>query len=177
MRGGADSCRSATLLAARAYTALRANACPQARRTVLTGDPHAPTDAALAVALRVAEQVALRWPVAAAWLFGSGAAARLTETSDLDVALLLLRPADPLQLATLAAELSGLAGRPVQLVDIAHAGPILGRQVLQHGVLVLDARPAHRLHWQARVLCDYDDLKYMRRPLEDALLQRLRDRH
>jgi predicted nucleotidyltransferase len=142
-----------------------------------TADQPEPIAAARAAAKSVAEAVAQRLPVSAAWLFGSGAVGRLTPDSDLDVGLLLHQAPDALALATMAAELSGLVGRPVQLVDLRRAGPILGRQVLQHGILVLDNEPASRMTWQAHVLVDYDDLKHMRRPLEQALVRRLRDGH
>lgn len=130
--------------------------------------------ATVALASTVARAVAARVPIAAAWLFGSGAAGRLAPHSDLDLAVLPVEPIDPLWLAGLSAELSPLAGRELQLVDLRRAGPILGRQVLHNGVLVFDADCRVRLVWQAHVLVDYEDLMRMRAPLEQALIRRLR---
>lgn len=138
--------------------------------------PASDTDAnrrqALARGSAVVDAVAATLPVTTAWLFGSGAVGRLRADSDLDLGLLFAQRVDPAALAALAAELEALAGRTVQLVDLVRAGPIIGRQVLAHGVLLRDAAPARRHAFTMRILTDYADLKAARAPAELALRER-----
>jgi len=131
-------------------------------------------DEAVRLARRVVDALAVRVEVDTAWLYGSGATGRLRRDSDLDIGVLVRGEVSALDLACLAAELAPLAGRPLQFVDLDAAGPILARQVLGKGVLILDARPARRHAFLMRVLTDYADLKHARAPAEAALRQRLR---
>lgn len=131
-------------------------------------------DAAVEAAGRVVEALAARVPVDTAWLYGSGATGRMRKDSDLDIGLLLRGHVSAWVLAGLAVEFESLAGRPLQLVDLDAAGPILSRQVLAKGVLLLDALPARRHAFLMRTLTDYADLKHARAPAEAALRARLR---
>lgn len=131
-------------------------------------------DEAMRIAGRVVEALAARVAIDTAWLYGSGATGRLRKDSDLDIGLLLQGSVSVWELAGLAADLEPLAGRPLQLVDLDAAGPILARQVLAKGVLLLDAKPARRHAFLMRTLTDYADLKHARAPVEAALRARLR---
>jgi len=64
--------------------------------------------------------------------------------SDVDLAALFSRPV-PVE-AVLAARLDlfNLLGRDVDLVDLRRASPILGRQVVRDGRLLLDRDPVDR---------------------------------
>jgi predicted nucleotidyltransferase len=116
---------------------------------------------------------ALDWPVAAAWLFGSGAQGRLRTSSDLDIALLLERPVPALELAAKAVELETLAERRVQFVQLGEATTILAHQVLTYGILLVDRQPRRRHEYVMRAMTDYLDLKLLRRSGEAALCRRL----
>ena len=140
----------------------------------LPGDPQlSSAESAAALARTVVQTAATLLPIATAGLYGSGAQGRLRGDSDLDIGLLLSQPVSPLDLAAVAAELEGLANRPVQLVDLATASPILGHQVVAHGVLLLDRQPRRRHEWLMRTMSDYFDLKMTRKSGEEALRQRL----
>lgn len=115
----------------------------------------------------------LEWPMAAAWLFGSGAQGRLRPSSDLDIALLLERPVPALELAAKAVDLETLAGRRVQFVQLTDATTILAHQVLMHGILLVDRQPRRRHEYVMRAMTDYLDLKLLRRSGEEALRRRL----
>jgi hypothetical protein len=71
-----------------------------------------------------------------------------------------------------AAELSQRLGREVDVVDLDRASPILAMQVLRNGRLVLDASPPHRHDHFARTVNRYEDLKIIRRPMEQGLYRR-----
>jgi predicted nucleotidyltransferase len=131
-------------------------------------------DEAIRIAHVVVEALPARVALDTAWLYGSGATGRLRKDSDLDIGLLLQGSVSAWELAKLAAEFEPLAGRPLQLVDLDAAGPILARQVLAKGVLVLDAKPARRHHFLMRTMTAYADLKHARAPVEAALRARLR---
>ena len=105
---------------------------------------NAHVDETLARATAVIDALAASLPLTTAWLFGSGAAGRLRPDSDLDLGLLFAAPVDPSTLAALSADVAAIAGRPVQLVDLGRAGPIVGRQVLEYGVLLRDDEPKRR---------------------------------
>ena len=105
----------------------------------------------------------------AVYLFGSTAAGRATDGSDLDLALLATLPLPAELLWQLRAELGALAGREVDLVDLRRADPILAFQVLARGerLRVLDSH-AQAL-WEMTALSRYQDWKLSRREAEKAL--------
>jgi hypothetical protein len=70
-------------------------------------------------------------------------------------------------------ELARLLGRPVDLIDLRQASPILAMQVLRHGVLVADRHVRSRQRFVAGVAGRYEDLKIIRRAAERGLLERV----
>jgi predicted nucleotidyltransferase len=109
----------------------------------------------------------------ALWVFGSEAAGTATASSDVDLAALFA--ARPLVGALIAAraQVEGIAGRPVDLVDIEAASPVLAMQVLRHGRLVRERDAVHRVRFTAALPGRYEDVVLLRRPLEKLLLARL----
>jgi hypothetical protein len=79
-----------------------------------------------------------------------------------------------LELIDARGDLAAQLGRPVDLVDLDRASPILVMQVLRHGHLLLDRDPARRHRLAAAAPGRYEDLMIVRRPVERALLDRLR---
>ncbi len=118
----------------------------------------------------------LREEVLLAFLFGSLARGRASETSDADVAVLFSPRNTKNDLAraalSLKEDLEELLPRPVDLVTLNGGDPVIAMQVLQHGILVHEKAGA-RGEFIARTVGVYEDLKRTRRPLEEALLRHL----
>lgn len=116
-----------------------------------------PADLIQAVAASIAHQPL----VAAAWVFGSVARAEARADSDLDIALLLKRPATAAELVALydiAADLeqTSPSGR-VDLLVLGKQGVVLRHRVLQEGILVYDADPTLRVEFESRTIAEYLD--------------------
>ena len=122
----------------------------------------------------VAELLEARFGLDALWLFGSEAAGRATAESDVDLAALFRRVPSPMELFGAQQDIGELLGRDVDLVDLDHASPILAMQVLSHGELLLDGNPRRRIDFVAHAPGRYEDLMITRRPVERALLGRVR---
>jgi len=109
----------------------------------------------------------------ALWVFGSEAAGRATARSDVDLAgLFATRPSSSALLAG-REQLAELLGRPVDLVDLEQASPVLAMQVLRHGRLVVDRDSRHRIRFAGALPGRYEDVAILRRPAEKLLLARL----
>ena len=110
---------------------------------------------------------------AAIVLFGSRSAGRERPDSDVDLGLLCAGPLpDAFTVAGLRTELEDVVGRPVDLVVLDSASPILAMEVLRsHRVLALRDRDAFET-FTVRTLLAYFDLKQVRAPIEAAILSR-----
>ena len=92
--------------------------------------------------------VLLRQPdIELACVFGSFAQGRQTPASDIDVAVAAQAPIDPDRRLALNDEVASAAGRPVDLVDLHRAGPLLLTQALTKGKRLVkrDSRVLARL--------------------------------
>ena len=116
-----------------------------------------------------------RFGLDALYLHGSRATGRARADSDVDLAVLLRRPPNRLELATVAVELSTPAGAVVDLVDLAAASPVLAMQVLRHGRLVATGNSDRIARFVMRTVTDYADLQRVRAPIEAALRARFAD--
>lgn len=80
--------------------------------------------------------------------------------SDLDLAV-LLPPGQALEQPwELAAKLATRVGREVDLVDLRQASDVLRMQVLKHGHVLYNARPAEVLEWEAQAMTRYGHYRY-----------------
>lgn len=114
-----------------------------------------------------------RKDVLLAFLFGSLARGNASETSDADVAVVFSGEEDlMLHALSLKNDLEELLPRPVDLVTLNRADPVIAMQVLHHGILVHEKTGACG-EFIARTVGAYEDLKRTRRPLEEALLKHL----
>ncbi len=97
----------------------------------------------------------------AAWLFGSLVRGTSRADSDVDVAVLVARPADG-TLADLhlewAGDLSALLGREVDLVVVNDAPPDLVHRVLAEGALLVERDRSARVAFEVRSRNEYFDL-------------------
>jgi predicted nucleotidyltransferase len=117
-----------------------------------------------------------RFPLSALWLFGSEAQGRARPDSDVDLAALFSRPVAPEHVLAARLDLEALLGRSVDLVDLRKASAIVGRQVVQHGRLLLDRDPVDRHVFSMLLPSRYVDLKISRREAEHALIEAVHDR-
>jgi len=110
---------------------------------------------------------------AAVLLFGSEATGRANALSDVDLAVLLDRHATTpiLTIRTVASDVEAIVGRPVDLVVLNAASPVIAMQVLRGGRLLSCASAECLEEFTVRTLTDYADLKIVRRPIEERLLR------
>jgi predicted nucleotidyltransferase len=108
-----------------------------------------------------------------AYLFGSAVTEQARSASDIDIAIATDQPLEAPELGRLIGELEKCVDRPIDLVDLDRAGPILAMQVLRHGELLLEPDHRARLDFEMHTPSRYADWKRMRRPIDRALLDRL----
>ena len=103
-------------------------------------------------------------------VFGSVAQGNARADSDLDIAVRYAAPLNADEKLTLIRALGATSGRPVDLIDLRTAGPIVARQALTRGKRIFgtDASFATQL---SRTLIDYADFA----PLIERTLQERRD--
>ena len=93
--------------------------------------------------------------------------------SDVDLAALFGRRPSAAELLDVRGAVERYLGRSVDLIDLKHASPIVARQALRSGVLLVDGSPSHRARFAAGLPGRYEDLMIVRRNVERALLERL----
>lgn len=94
----------------------------------------------------------------------------------MDLAALFPLPVPPERVIAARLDLEVLLGRSVDLVDIRRASPILGRQVVSSGRLLLDRDPVDRHVFAMLLPSRYVDLKMSRAVTERALVEVVHDR-
>lgn len=118
------------------------------RWVILPGLPHGNTEMEDAGTLSSVRGVLLRQPdVEFACVFGSFARGRQTPASDVDVAVAARAPLEPRRRLALNDEIASAVRRPVDLVDLHRAGPLLLTQALTGGKRIVerDSRVLARL--------------------------------
>jgi predicted nucleotidyltransferase len=96
-------------------------------------------------------------------VFGSVAAGRETEASDIDVAVLGHAPLTATERLQLTAAIADATGRPVDLVDLSTVGePLLG-QILTHGRRLFGDSTLHAQLLSRHLLDDADFGPYIQR--------------
>jgi len=104
-------------------------------------------------------------------LFGSGARERLREGSDLDIGVLGV---DPAKLAALEATLARVARRPVDLVALESAPPLLRFEVAREGRVLLERADHAWSDFKAKAMLDWWDWAPYARRFHEAAAARLR---
>lgn len=107
-------------------------------------------------------------------MFGSAARRSSHPGSDIDVGL--LGPTTPDRLAALTAVMSRAAGRPVDVVDLAAAPPLLRFEIARDGVPLLERSPHLWSDFKARAMVDWWDWAPLARRFATAAANRLRAR-
>ena len=92
--------------------------------------------------LNAVRDVLLKQPdIELACVFGSFAEDRPTSTSDIDVAVAAQEPMDPQRRLALYDAIASAARRPVDLVDLHRAGPLVLTQALTRGKRIVKRDP------------------------------------
>ena len=113
-----------------------------------------------------------RWGVDAAWLFGSQVRGARAD-SDIDLAILFRDRPDGAKLLDARADLEQLVGRPVDVVDLDAASPIIAHQAIKTGRLVADHVPRRRIAFLTHLPDRYEDLTLVRKTIEETILRRI----
>ncbi len=120
----------------------------------------------------IVEDLDRRWGVDAAWLFGSQVRGARAD-SDIDLAVLFHNRPDGTKLLDARADLEQLVGRPVDVVDLDVASPIIAHQAIKTGRLVADRAPRRRIEFLTRLPDRYEELRLVRRTIEETILRRI----
>ena len=107
------------------------------------------------------------------WLFGSHADGRATAVSDIDLAVLFTRRPTAAERLELQADLAQQLAKPVDLIDLDAASPVLAMQVLRHGRLLLDRNPRRRIAFTSTLPSRYEDVRRLRAPIERMIAARM----
>jgi len=105
------------------------------------------------------------------YLFGSAAANRLTPESDVDIGILFRQKPSALELLQLQQEFTDVLGIQADVVNLDDASPILRMQVLKYGIRVYTKDVRRVNEFFVRTINEYDDLKRVRKPIEDNILK------
>lgn len=116
--------------------------------------------------------------IESAYIFGSFARGGARKDSDVDIAVLFTAAgADKMarfeRRLELEMELEGLLKRPVQVVDLEAATPLLQHQVRKYGRLVLDRNKKRRVDYEVQARRKYLDMQKFLRVRQEAMLKRL----
>ena len=128
----------------------------------------------------IAERIRLalvdRGDVRLAYLFGSAAAGAERRGSDVDVAILFEELPAPALLDTLSERLEAAAERPVDLVVLNSAPPLLAREVIAGGRLLVCRDDDERVRFATRTTARYQDTAHLRR-VQHAYLRERAEAH
>ncbi|MDD3690417.1 MAG: nucleotidyltransferase domain-containing protein [Synergistaceae bacterium] len=106
-----------------------------------------------------------------AFLIGSFATGKSRPDSDVDVAVLFGRIPDHMEILDLRERLSEGLKRDIDLVILNEAGPIIRMQALKTGIRLRAEKGAYE-DFFVRTVNEYEDLKQIRAPIEEAVLRR-----
>jgi predicted nucleotidyltransferase len=107
-----------------------------------------------------------------ALLFGSAAAGRLTEESDIDIGVYLREPKIIYdEYADLIFKLNEATCREIDLVIMNTCDIIIAMQILANGKLIINNNPGAFVLYKARKIGEYIDFKMDRKIIEDSLLK------
>lgn len=124
------------------------------------------------------EYLSAQEDVLAAYLFGSQASGKAQPGSDVDVAVLLSQEDGFVRFERrlrLGNEAEDAIGRPVDLIVLNDAPPLLQHQVLKHGWLLYERDQRARVEFEVRAGQMYADLKPMRKFFQQALFREIKE--
>ena len=104
-----------------------------------------------------------RHDISLAYLFGSCVSGTARPDSDVDVAILFDHPPTPALLDRLTEDLGAATERRVDLVVLNTAPPLLAREVIARGHLVICRDEDQRVWFETRTTARYQDTAHLRR--------------
>lgn len=110
--------------------------------------------------------------VSLAYVFGSIARGEARRTSDLDLAVLFTRMPSPERIAEMVVAVERTAGRPVDLVVLNSASPLLAHEVVSTGRLLVCRDDGERAAFEALAMIRYLDTGHLRRIQHQYLRER-----
>lgn len=117
--------------------------------------------------------------ISAVYLFGSAAKNLMRPKSDIDIAVLFeaelkgkIKRFDIT--LSIGMELEDIIGRPVDVVDIAEASPILQHQILKTGKLLVENNRLARINFEVNSRRQYFDLLPLYKARNKNILQQFR---
>ncbi len=120
-------------------------------------------------------QVAASWPeIRLAVLFGSAARGEARPSSDVDLGL-ILEPYSAALLFRVEAALGRAAGRPVHVILLDGASPLLRFEVSRDGVLLREREEGFWTGFKARAMVDWWDWAPTARKIQRGIIQRLKE--
>jgi predicted nucleotidyltransferase len=122
---------------------------------------------------RLREALDSRSEVQLAVLFGSAARGAVGASSDIDVGV-IVEPASGLAAASLTATLARATGRPVDVIDLRTAPPLLRFEIARDGEVVFERSPALWCEFRAQAMIDWWDWAPTARAIHRAAAARLR---
>lgn len=122
----------------------------------------------------ILDKLAEHFGADAVWIFGSQARGQALPHSDIDIAVLFQTRPTVLERIDLQSDLAEQLGKPVDLVDLDGASPILAMQVLRHGQLVLDLNASRRVAFTVLLVSRYTDLRIVNAPIERKIAERMK---
>ena len=123
------------------------------------------------ITLEIKEYLDDREDVILAFIFGSAVEGKLTEESDIDIAVLFARKPSSSVLLDIIDNLSTITGREVDIVILNNSSPIIRMQVLKKGTLLKKKNNAIYNEFFVRTMKEYDDLKHIRKEEEENILR------
>lgn len=127
------------------------------------------------VANRLREALRGQSDVRFAYLFGSVARDEAHPDSDVDVAVFYEKPASPARHGTLHEELERALGRTIDLVNLATAPPLLLREIVRDGLVVLCRDEDALAELELSMLARYLDTQHLRAVQREALAERIEE--
>lgn len=106
-----------------------------------------------------------------AFIFGSAVAGRLTDESDVDIAILFSSMPHFQEVLKISASVSGVTGREVDIVVLNDSSPVIRMQVLRKGKLIKGGNDVAYNDFFVRTVKEYDDLKRIRKEAEENILR------
>jgi predicted nucleotidyltransferase len=124
----------------------------------------------------VAPGVLKRYPVVAAYVYGSAASGKMLSTSDLDLALVLEAPPDPydrlqMELKIQADVEDAMAFAPVDVRAINDAPIMVRGNIVQNGIRVYESDRGARVDFEVATRKRYFDFAPVARRLQKAFLE------